>query len=309
METGSTPILRAATVGTFDGLHRGHAEVIRTLKNEAAARRLIPTVLTFDRHPLAVIAPEREPGTLIPADEKVRRLHDAGVDVKLLTFTPAMMAMTAREWLVRMRDDYGVRLIVVGYDNTFGCDGRTMSPADYVALGHDLGVEVTVPPIVDGCSSSKARKAVAAGDMEKAAWILGHPYTITGTVTEGDRIGRTLGFPTANIQADGIDRLQLPPHGVYLTKATLDDDRSFHAVTNIGMRPSIKDAAPELRIETHLLDFDEDIYGRRISIELLRFMRPERRFPSLEALKEAIAADRLRAREESVNQFAPQCAI
>ncbi|MDE5902992.1 MAG: riboflavin biosynthesis protein RibF [Muribaculaceae bacterium] len=301
------PTLRAATVGTFDGVHRGHMEVIRILRSEAARRGLSPSIITFDRHPLEVIAPQRAPLTLLPTDEKRARLLEEDMEVIILPFDNAMMHMTARDWMRHMRRDLGVRLLVMGYDNTFGSDGRHLSAADYQALAQDEGLELIIAPAIEGCSSSLARKAVARGDMPEATRILGHLYTLTGTVVEGDRLGRTIGYPTANLDLHGASRRLLPPYGVYLTRATLQDGRQFAAVTNIGVRPSVT-SSRELRIETHLLDFDEDIYGTRLSIGLLRQLRPERRFAGLHELREAIAADEREARRlypESESQLKP----
>lgn len=296
MDLNDSPEPTAVTVGTFDGVHRGHRAVLRTLREEARRRGLSPRVITFSNHPLSVIAPGRAPLPLSAPAEKLAALTDEGVGVTILPFTRDMMGMTAREWMTHLRDDMNVRLIVVGYDNTFGSDGRSMSASDYMALGRELGIETVEAPVVEGCSSSAARRAVRDGDMPAAAHILGHPYSLTGTVEEGDRIGRTLGFPTANLRIPDADARLLPPHGVYQTVAVLPDGRRQPAVTNIGVRPTVTDK-PELRIETHLLDFYEDLYGSTLTVEFLRRLRGERHFPSLEALKEAIAADKELARD------------
>ncbi len=285
----------AATVGTFDGVHRGHAVVLRTLAAEARRRGLQPMVITFDAHPLSVIAPERAPRTLMSASEKLAMLTRFDVtpplEVRMLHFTPGMMGLTAHDWMRHLRDTLGVRLIVIGYDNTFGSDGRAMQPEQYVALGRELGLEVVVAPVVEGCSSSRARRAVAGGDMKLAAEILGRPFSLGGHVGRGDRIGRTLGFPTANLMLPDLDSRLLPPNGVYLSRTRLHDGRLYDSVTNIGVRPTIE-GHPEMRIETHLLDFDEDIYDTDIRVCLLERMRPERKFASRDELSRAIAADK-----------------
>lgn len=293
--TTAQRVLRAATVGTFDGVHRGHRRVIDTLKREAEAVGLQPAVITFLRHPLEVIAPQRAPKEIVTVREKCRLLSMEGVEVLPLDFDTRMMNLSAREWMVHMRDDMGVRLIVVGHDNTFGTDGRSLSPADYVNLGDSLGIKTIVAPVVEGCSSSLARRAIAAGDMEEAARILGRPYSLTGTIVTGDRLGRTIGYPTANLSICQPEQRLLPPFGAYLTAASLEEGALIPAITNIGVRPSVS-CEKELRIETHLLDFDDDIYGHQLTIRLLTRLRPERRFAGLTELKAAIAADEREAR-------------
>lgn len=287
--------LRAATVGTFDGVHRGHRLVLDTLRREAATAGLQPAVITFSRHPLEVIAPRRAPKEIVTVAEKCSLLRRENVEVILLDFDRRMMEMSAREWMLHMQRDMGVRLIVVGHDNTFGTDGRSLSAADYVNLGRSLGIKTIVATVVEGCSSSLARHAVADGDMCRAAEILGRPYSLTGIVVTGDRLGRTIGFPTANLAIDAPERRLLPPFGVYLTSARLEDGIPMPAITNIGVRPSVSNR-DEIRIETHILDFDADIYGHRLTIDLLQRLRPEQRFASLPELQAAIAADEAEAR-------------
>ena len=293
---------RAVTVGTFDGLHRGHRAVLDTLRSESLARGLCPTVVTFSNHPLDIIAPERAPKCLTTAAEKLHRLEQENVEVIMQTFTPETMGQTALRWMRHLHDDLDARLIVIGYDNTFGSDGRSMTPEDYTRLGRRAGLEVVVAPVVEGCSSSAARKAVAEGRMTDATRILGYPYTLDGIVVHGDRIGRTIGFPTANLSIAEPDHRLLPPYGVYVSDVRLADGRKLRGVTNIGVRPSVASDRPELRIETHILGspdttpgFSEDIYGQPLRISLLTMLRPERKFESLEALRSAISADKEKA--------------
>lgn len=285
------PQATAITVGTFDGLHRGHIAVLSSLRDESARGGLRPVVVTFPNHPLDIIAPERAPKQVMSPEEKSERLRQYGVEIIMQPFTREMMGQSARDWMRHLRDDLHARLIVIGYDNTFGSDGRSLSSDDYRAIGHDLGLEVIIPPVVEGCSSSAVRRAVKEGNIEEANNILGYPFTLSGRVIKGDQIGRTIGFPTANLQLPDPDRQLLPPFGAYVARAILPDGRSFGAITNIGVRPSVT-SDPRLRIETHILDFCEDLYGQGLSIQLLRMLRRECRFPSIEALKEAIARDK-----------------
>lgn len=297
---------RIATVGTFDGLHRGHMVVLRTLAETAARRGLDPLIVTFAGHPLEYIAPERAPELLMDPEEKLHALGDFG-EVHTEDMTTRLTETTAERWLADLRDRHGVRVLVLGYDNTFGCDGRHMSHQDYVDLGRRLGIEVITPSECPGYSSSSARKAIAAGEMEKAEDILGHPYGITGEVVEGDRIGRTIGFPTANIRPPL--RRVIPPAGVYATRVTLPSGQRYPGVTDIGIRPTLGNPDPTLRIETFIPGFDGDLYGRSIRIDFLRRLRPEQKFDSLGALCEAIAGDVSRAlaiytlKDHEDNQF------
>lgn len=278
----------AATIGTFDGLHRGHMKVIDCLKSEASARGLRPLAITFDRHPLMTVAPERAPLMLMDIDERDARLRDCGLAVQRVVFDSPIARLTAREWLTRLRDTMDVRLIIVGYDNTFGCDGIHMSVAGYRLIGDSLGIDVVEAPLERGISSSAARRLLAAGDIPGAAHLLGRPFEISGTVIRGDRIGRTIGFPTANINPG--PRRQLPAEGVYAATAILPDGSEYPAVVNIGRRPTVIDNG-HLRLEAHLHGFAGDLYGSRLRLRFISRLRPERRFASLDELKSQIAAD------------------
>ena len=284
---------RIATVGTFDGLHRGHVAVIDCLRREGRDAGLRPLLVTFSNHPLDIVAPERAPGSLCGADEKRRVALAAGIDGLIETFSPELCALTARQWLERLRDDLMVRALVVGYDNTFGCDGRSMIHSDYRELCRSLGLRYVEAPKVEGCSSSAVRRALAAGDVELAARILGHPYRLAGEVVHGDALGRTIGVPTANLRPFDPRRI-IPADGVYAAVAHTDAAGDCAAVVNIGRRPTVagSDDAP-LRIEAHLIDvrMKHEIYGDTLTLDFLRRLRPERRFGSLEELKSRIASD------------------
>lgn len=201
---------RIATIGTFDGYHIGHAEVIRTLKEEALRQRLTPVVITFRNHPLSVVRPDRIPAPLSTPDEKKGFLSAEDVEVVMTDFTPEMAALSARQWLTRLRDIYDVRCVVIGYDNTFGSDGRNMTREEYMALGHSLGMEIIPAPRLEGVSSSSIRKLISAGSLEEAARLCGRPYTLCGKITRGNQLGRTIGFPTANLVPTPGSRLLQP---------------------------------------------------------------------------------------------------
>ena len=294
----------AATIGTFDGVHRGHQEVLAILRDSARIGHMKPVVVTFDRHPLSVIAPERAPKEIYTPARKKQLLKESGMEVLMMKFSQEMMHLSAAEWLTLLRERYNVRLVVLGYDNTFGSDGRAMTTDDYIRLGAALGIEVIVAPEIPGCSSSLARRALADGDVAEAAHILSRPYLLEGTVVSGDRIGRTLGFPTANLDTAAFRGLQLPANGVYLSRVSLGNGEAHTGITNIGVRPSVS-RIPELRIETHLLDFDGELYGERISLMFLSRLREEKKFSSLEMLKDAIARDEAAARALSDRHAIP----
>lgn len=287
----TTPPPAIATVGTFDGLHPGHQLVLDTLLAEARRRGLMPLAITFPNHPLDVVAPEKAPLPLCTPGEKMHRLRLAGANAVSVEFTPALARLTAREWLTRLRDKRGVRALVLGYDNTFGCDGRSMDFEQYLALGRDLGVDIIRAPEMPGVSSTAIRRAILSGDMEEAARLLSHPYTLEGTVAEGNKIGRTIGVPTANLKLPSPR--MLPPAGVYVSEVTLPDGSAMRAITNIGTRPTLPDSlrVPEPLIETHIPGFSGNLYGKTISVALLQRIREERKFPGLDALKAQIAQD------------------
>lgn len=278
----------AVTTGTFDGVHPGHREVVRHLLEIGDRRGLRPVAVTFDRHPLQVISPERAPKMICTPDERDSMLRDLGVEVRRVTFDEDLRRLTARSWLERLRDSLGMRLLVTGYDHTFGSDGLGMSLADYRRLGVETGVDIEPAPLVEGFSSSAIRRAVATGDMTEAKRLLGRPFTLSGSVIEGKRLGRTIGYPTANLlTAPG---LQLPRHGVYAAMAILDDGRRFPAVVNVGTRPTVTPGGA-ISIEAHLSGLHEDIYGKKLTLGFIARLRDERRFPSLDSLQLQIAAD------------------
>ncbi|MDE5843666.1 MAG: riboflavin biosynthesis protein RibF [Muribaculaceae bacterium] len=284
----------AVTIGTFDGLHRGHLRVLDTLNDEAARRGLTPMVITFDAHPLSVIAPERTPAAILSTLYKLAGIRRHGMKIHLLDFTPATARQSASDWIRSLHDYHDVDLIVIGYDNTFGHDGRSLSQDDYIRIGAEAGVEIIIADRVEGISSTAIRRHIAAGHIEKGTELLGHPFTLDGRVEEGDHIGRSLGVPTANIRPALPANRLIPPFGVYASRTRLSDGSVYPSVTNIGLRPTVRDlaATPTPRIETHLIGYDgPDLYGSRIEVELLSRMRDEEKFSSIDALKERLHQD------------------
>lgn len=279
---------KAATVGTFDGVHRGHIAVIERLKDVAREAGLEPTVITFDRHPLSVIAPQRAPARLMTPPQEAEALRRRGVEVEVVPFTPELMRLTAAQWLQRMHSEMGIDSLVVGYDNTFGSDGVEMSVADYVRLGDEAGIRVVQAPIVDGVSSSAIRKALYEGDIAKANEMLGYRYRISGRVVFGRQLGRTIGFPTANIRPDA--NALIPADGVYAADAVTADGRRYRAVVNIGRRPTVGNDLART-IEAHLIGFEGDLYDQTVGLEMIKCLRGEQKFDDMQQLRQQIEAD------------------
>ena len=287
--------MKAAATGTFDGVHLGHLKVLSTLKEEAAERDLEPIAVTFDRHPLSLIAPERAPGAITTIERKEKLISRAGVRPVVVAFDEKMRAMTAAEWMKFLHDDLGVRLLIVGYDNTFGSDGINFSISDYARIGKETGIEVKEAPVVPDVSSSAVRKAIKAGNPEGAMKMLGRPFSLSGMVVEGNMLGRNLGFPTANLlPSPGII---VPGNGVYAGRGILPDGTTVPAMINIGVRPTIgRGNTPT--IEAHLINWKGDLYGRRIRLEFIGRLRDEQQFKSIDALRRQLSADREAALRE-----------
>lgn len=278
---------KIVTTGTFDGVHKGHRKVLDFMKERGAALGLSPAVVTFDRHPLEVISPERAPKLLMSPDDRDAALSSLGVEVVRLAFDESLRRLTAAQWLRRMHRA-GVEEVVVGYDNTFGCDGRSLRMEDYFRLGSDEGMAVEEAPLLPGVSSTLVRDALARGRVEEAARMLGRPYVLTGTVVHGRHLGHKLGFPTANV--DCGSRLAIPTHGVYAADVVLPYGSLRKAVVNIGSRPTV-DNGSDISVEAHILGFSGDLYGKTVSLRFLRRLRDEHRFGSLDELQAAIRAD------------------
>lgn len=258
------------------------------LKDIASARGLEPLMVCFDRHPLETIAPHRAPRLLQLPRERNQTLQSEGISLHILEFTAAMASLSAEEWLREMHDTLGVVALVVGYDNKFGSDGRNLSIDDYRRLGEKLGVEVFEAPYYPKAASSAIRALVAAGDMQRAAELLGRHYSIGGIVVQGKHMGSIIGFPTANLQTD--NRILLPPVGVYSVDVRLPDGSWHRAVANIGLQPTLAVDAP-LRLEIHIPGFSGNLYGEHLTVRFLSRLRGETKFPSPQALKTQISSD------------------
>ncbi len=284
---------KIAAIGTWDGVHPGHRFVLDALVAEGAKLGLEPVVVTFRTHPLSVVAPERAPRYLSSLAERVAMLSEAGAaDVITLDFDNSLRALTAARFLSMLRDRYNVKVVMLGFNNSFGSD-RLKGVEAYRAVAPE-GMTVIQIPEYEGdsghVSSSLIRKLISDGDVAGAARSLGRLYSIRGRVVGGRRLGRTIGFPTANLAVDP-GRL-LPGAGVYAADAVLSNGLRFRAVVNIGYRPTVdRSVRPRMTVEAHLLGFSGDLYSSTVILYFLDRIRREERFPSVEALRAAISRD------------------
>jgi riboflavin kinase/FMN adenylyltransferase len=283
------------TVGTFDGIHRAHQEIIREVVNRAHMREGRSVLVTFHPHPKEVVASARGPVKLLMTlDERITLLEQLTVDLLLvIPFTPEFSRLSSREFYEKyVVNGIGVSEVVVGYDHMFGRN-REAGIDELVHMGKefDFSVFAVHAYTVDGetVSSTRIRRALVAGDVEHAARLQGRPYSLTGTVVMGDRRGAVLGFMTANIRPLSEKKV-VPAHGVYLVGVTTGDVQRY-GMMNIGVRPTIAEGSKET-IEVHLFDFSGDLYGKQITVAFLRRLRDERRFSSLQELTEQLQRDR-----------------
>lgn len=285
-------------MGMFDGLHVGHAAVIGAAVEGAARQGGIPAVLTFSRHPMTHVRPERVPAAIMPVDrEKFALLEDMGVRLVLnLEFSAALASMSPEEFIGELCSCCRVAEIAVGEDWHFGRD-RAGDVGTLRRLGERYGFAVTaVPPVLhagERVSSTRIRETVKSGDFSQAARLLGRPYHWEGNVIHGRQLGRLLDYPTANVKP-GCELL--PPHGVYAVRARVNGIQ-YGGMANLGVRPTVEHEGGELLLETHLFGQPGDIYGAYLEVEPVRFLRPETKFPSLDALKDQLALDAENAAE------------
>lgn len=279
-------------IGVFDGVHLGHQQIIRQTVSDARQHDALALVVTFDRHPNAVVAPERVPLQIFSRSQKLRAIEALGADALLeIRFDQSFSEKTGETFVRELARDLGkIHSVCVGANFVFG-HKRTGTVDLLRKLGAELGFQVHGHAAVelDGqlVSSTRIREAIRQGNVEAASQMLGRPYAICGRVLEGDKIGRQLGFPTANLD---VSNLIFPPNGVYAACATLDKT-VYHVALNIGRRPTVAATAAQLRVEAHLLDFHGDLYGTELEVEIGAKLRDERKFASTAELREQIARD------------------
>ena len=288
------------TVGTFDGVHRGHADVLRELDARARARALRSVLVTFAGHPLEVLRPAEAPGLLTPGIEKLEALASVApaIDrVVSLPFTPALAALSAEQFVIDvLRDRYDMRELLIGHDHGFG-RGRSGDAVALEALGAANGFLVAVvPPTAEASgmpvSSTSVRDAVRRGDLAGACELLGRPYALRGHVVRGDQRGRLLGYPTLNVRVVDPRKL-LPPDGVYAVRAALPDGERG-GMLNLGGRPTFDDHGRSL--ELHLFDANGDWYDAPVGVSFVAHLRDVRRFDGVDALVAQLARDASDAR-------------
>ncbi len=291
-----------ATIGFFDGVHCGHRFLVKQVTDYAEAHGLDSLLVTFDRHPREVMQHDYRPRLLSTPAEKLALLGATGADVcAILPFTPGLAALTAREFMQQvLHDRLNVRALVIGYDHRFGC-GRVDGFDDFVRYGREMGMDVIR---AEACrvgevnvSSSVTRSLLDEGEVALAARCLSRPYDLTGTVVEGFRVGRELGFPTANLQPDDARKL-IPARGAYAVRVNVvgADEAPRAGMLNIGCRPTL-DNGDGVTLEVHILDFEGDLYGRTLRVEFVERLRGERKFKGRPELVAQLRADAARVRQ------------
>jgi riboflavin kinase/FMN adenylyltransferase len=283
-------------LGNFDGFHLGHQAVVGRAVDKARAEGRPAIVATFDPHPVRLFVPDAAPFRLTTLDRRERLFAAAGADAMLVfQFNRELAARTAEEFVAMLADDFGAAGVVTGEDFTFG-KGRAGNIAVLRDLGERIGLTAeAVAPIVDdtgeSISSSRIRDALVAGDCATATRLLSRPFAIEGVVIDGDKRGRTIGFPTANMELANYLR---PAYGIYAVRVHLPDERVRGGAASLGIRPMFD--PPKELLETYLFDFEEDLYGKTIEVALIERLRGEEKFDGLDALVAQMNDDVARAR-------------
>ena len=298
-----------ATVGTFDGVHRGHVYLLEQLKRLGKELGLTPLVIVLSPHPLAVLRPEAAPPILTAPEERMQLIRClCGIDdVLIQSLSRHDYAFTARDFFKLLHEKYGVDALLMGFNNHIGSDRATAAtlaaeglpvyeakPLNGASTPVPEGAEGAPAPEKTACASSSAiRRALVEGDIATASALLGRPFSLKGKVVGGKKIGRTIGFPTANIMPTTPSQL-IPARGVYAVDVTVEG-HTYRGMANIGTRPTVAGAGAEQTIEVHIIDFEGNIYGKEIIVAFLARLRDERRFDTLDALSAQLNADRLAA--------------
>ena len=294
---------RAVTMGNFDGCHLGHQALFRTLKAVAEVNHLQPTVISFEPHSNYVLRGPGDPLLLTTTEEKREFVESIGLEFLVLPFTTEMAKLPfdkfVRTELIEKREFVSM---FFGHDHCFGAGGKG-NYETITAAFPELSTQMLSMVLHKGerVSSSAVRNALLNGDVDRAQTYLGRPYRLSGTVVVGKQLGRTIGFPTANVQVEPFKFL--PKGGVYIASARLSDGRIYRSVVNIGTQPTTP-GTHNLAIEAYLLDFNEDIYGQHLILDLLAFLRPEKKFASIEDLVRQIGMDADTAKNYNGNHWA-----
>ena len=295
------PVFKRAviTIGTFDGVHLGHRQIIRQLIEEAVAVDGTPVLITFYPHPKQVVASTKKPIFILNSpNEKYSLLHEAGIEhIVVVTFNKSFAEQTAGDYIEHfLVNKFHPHTIIIGYDHRFGNNRE----GDYHLLEKEaprFGYKVKeIPEHIlrdSAISSTRVREALLAGDIITANDLLGYPYFFSGTVVEGNKLGRTIGYPTANLQIIDEQKL-IPANGVYAVEVAIEnDDQNYNGMMNIGTRPTV-DGSKRV-IEVNIFNFDETIYGSSLQVKIKKRLRDEVKFSGLDALKEQLAKDKVAA--------------
>jgi riboflavin kinase/FMN adenylyltransferase len=289
-------------MGNFDGCHLGHQALFRSLKAVAEVNGLVPTVISFEPHSNYVLREPGDPLLLTTTKEKREFVESLGLEFLVMPFTKELARLPFDEFVRNeLIEKRGVCSMFFGHDHCFGAGGKG-NYETITAAFPELSTQMLSIVLYKGerVSSSAVQNALLNGDVDRAQTYLGRPYRLSGTVVEGKRLGHTIGFPTANLQVEPYKFL--PKIGVYVASARLDSERIFRAVVNIGMQPSTGNH--QLAIEAYILDFDENIYGSPLSLDLLAYLRPEQKFASIEDLVRQIGMDADTAKNYNGNHWA-----
>lgn len=295
-----------ATIGAFDGVHRGHLALLKELCSLGEKLSMIPTVITFEPSPSLILHPQNSAPQLSTGLERVERLRSLGYEnIILLSFTKQLSELTAEQFMNLLKQKYGIGALLLGYDHRFG-RGAKLDFSEYAALGKSLGIELyRAQPFNESgtpISSSRIRSLLLAGALSEASGLLGYNYILSGKVVGGLQIGRSMGYPTANIIPDEAYKL-IPADGVYAVRVRLEPRLGttervathHHGMLYIGDRPTIDDGL-ERTIEVNIFDLSANLYAQRLRIEFIHYIRGNRRFSSLEALQQQIAQDEIQIR-------------
>jgi riboflavin kinase/FMN adenylyltransferase len=285
----------AGTTGFFDGVHRGHRYLINQLREKAALHNLPSSVITFSNHPKKILDSEFPVALLNSFDERMRQLASTGIDYcYVIRFTQAFSEITAENFIRQiLGKQLKIKSLLIGYDHRFG-KGNSYTFEHYLAFGKTCGITVDkaekLPDdSVSSFSSTAIRRLLQEGDVKKAAGMLSYNYLLEGKIIAGNRLGRTIGFPTANIELTEKEKL-IPREGVYAGRVILDGEK-YAGMLYIGRRPTLS-AQGEKRIEVHILDFNREVYGEHIQVELIDFLRPDMYFADMNELQKQLGKDR-----------------
>ena len=296
---------RMATIGTFDGVHCGHQSVLSDMKAICESKGMEPLVVTFDRHPLELIAPERAPRLLMSPQERYDMLREFVPNVVVVKFDESVRRLTAAEFMAMLRVDYGVEALMLGFNHRFGSDGLR-NVEQYEVVAAEIGMKIfRASEMKDDnlkISSTAIREYLTRGDVATAARCLTRSYRMVGSVTSGKQLGRRIGFPTANIVPNEPRQL-VPKTGVYACIAECSDGMRYRAMVNVGMRPTVDDSG-HITIEAHLFDFSGDLYDATLSLDFVDRIRNEKQFASVGELQQQLFADAVAATEILKNSIA-----